>query len=136
MANRSSAAVEMIGGATMNFSAIGSHSAGMVGRIIVPVLFTGFWLAWTALSCAATPVQLAQGAANVLEMGKAALGLGETTPEDRERTGIANGVPFLVHFRETIRRVISIAKCDFAGLSRTCPMELPHAPHLSPARSG
>ena len=69
----------------------------------VSVLFTGIWLAWSALPCVAAPVQLAQGAADVLELGKSALGLGETTPEDSEQTGIANGVPFLVHFRETVR---------------------------------
>ena len=56
-------------------------------------------LPWAA---APAPVQLAQGPADLLEMGKEALGLGETTPEGRERTGIANGVPFLVRFRDTV----------------------------------
>jgi paraquat-inducible protein B len=45
---------------------------------------------------------LAQGAGDLLDMGKEALGLGETTPEGSARTGIANGVPFLVRFRDTV----------------------------------
>ena len=40
----------------------GRITPGWSGGIIVPVLFTGFWLAWTAVPCAAIPVQLAQGA--------------------------------------------------------------------------
>ena len=35
-------------------------------------------------------------------MGKKALGLGKTTPEGSEQTGIAHGVPFLVRFRDTV----------------------------------
>ena len=53
-------------------------------------------------AAATGPVQLAQGAADVLELGKKALGLGEETPEGSESTGIANGVPFLVRFRDTV----------------------------------
>ena len=68
----------------------------------VPVLFAVFWLAWTAQPCAAAPVQLAQGAGDLLQLGKEALGLTETTPEDSEQTDITNGVPFLIRFRETV----------------------------------
>ena len=35
-------------------------------------------------------------------MGKDALGLGEQTPEGQASTGITNGVPFLVRFRDTV----------------------------------
>jgi len=72
---------------------------------MVPVLLTGSWLAWTAQPCAATQVsvQLAQGAADMLELGKEALGLGEEeTSGGHARTGIENGVPFLVRFRGTV----------------------------------
>jgi paraquat-inducible protein B len=67
------------------------------------------WLAALALIGPAPPcvaqtarVQLAQGSADLLEMGKKALGLGKTTPEGSEQTGIAHGVPFLVRFRDTV----------------------------------
>ena len=38
----------------------------------------------------------------MLQLGKEALGLTETTPEDSEQTDITNGVPFLIRFRETV----------------------------------
>ena len=68
------------------------------------VLLTGFCLTWVAAPCAAAspPVQLAQSAGDLLKLGKEALGLTETTPEDSEQTGITNGVPFLIRFRETV----------------------------------
>ena len=61
-------------------------------------------IACTALpSAAAAPrMQLVQAPADVWELGKEALGLGETTPEGEERTGIANGVPFVVRYRDTV----------------------------------
>jgi paraquat-inducible protein B len=48
------------------------------------------------------PVLLAQGAGDLLELGKDALGLGGTTPEGSERTGISGGVPFLVRFEGSV----------------------------------
>ena len=71
---------------------------------IAPVLLLGLCLAGTATPgvAAEVPVRLAQGAGDLLDMGKEALGLGETTPEGSARTGIANGVPFLVRFRDTV----------------------------------
>ena len=68
------------------------------------ILLTGFCLAWVAAPCAAAspPVQLAQSAGDLLKLGKEALGLTETTPEGSEQTGITNGVPFLIRFRETV----------------------------------
>ena len=47
-------------------------------------------------------MQLVQAPADVWELGKEALGLGETTPEGEEGTGIANGVPFVVRYRDTV----------------------------------
>jgi paraquat-inducible protein B len=68
------------------------------------ILLTGFCLAWVATPCAAAspPVQLAQDAGDLLKLGKEALGLTETTPEGSEQTGITNGVPFVIRFRETV----------------------------------
>ena len=74
------------------------------GTPVLSVLLTGFCLAWTAQPCAgaAASVQLAQGAADMLELGKKALGLGKNPQEGSAQTGIENGVPFLVHFRDTV----------------------------------
>ena len=47
-------------------------------------------------------MQLVQAPADEWELGKEALGLGETTPEGEEGTGIANGVPFVVRYRYTV----------------------------------
>jgi paraquat-inducible protein B len=68
------------------------------------IVLAGFCLAWVGAPCAAAspPVQLAQGTGDLLQLGKEALGLTETTPEDSEQTGITNGVPFLIRFRETV----------------------------------
>jgi paraquat-inducible protein B len=68
------------------------------------VLLTGLAVVWTAPSCSAAsgPMQLAAGPADLLQLGKEALGLGKTTPEGKEQTGIADGVPFLVRFRDTV----------------------------------
>ena len=70
----------------------------------VPFLLVSLCLAGTGPPCAAAeaPVQLAQGAGDLLQLGKEALGLTETTPEDSEQTDITNGVPFLIRFRETV----------------------------------
>jgi paraquat-inducible protein B len=71
---------------------------------ISPILLIGLWLAWTTQPCAASqaPIQLAQGSTDLLQVGKNMLGLGEKTPEGQARTGITNGVPFLVRFRGTV----------------------------------
>ena len=71
---------------------------------IIPTLVTGLWLAWTTQPCAASQasIQLAQSATDLLQLGKNAVGLGEQTPEGQAGTGIANGVPFLVRFRDTV----------------------------------
>jgi len=71
---------------------------------IIPALLIGLWLAWTAQPCAASEasIQLAQSATDLLQLGKEAVGLGEQTPEGEAGTGIANGVPFLVRFRDTV----------------------------------
>ena len=71
---------------------------------VAPVLLLGLCLLGAASPAAAAeaPVPVAQSAGDLLDMGKEALGLGETTPECTARTGIANGVPFLVRFRETV----------------------------------
>ena len=53
-------------------------------------------------SAHARELVLAQASPNVLDMAKEALGLGKTTPESTERTGIPNAVPFLVRFRDTV----------------------------------
>jgi paraquat-inducible protein B len=73
-------------------------------RTIVPVLLTSVCLAGAMQPCAAseTPIQLAQSATDLLQLGKEAVGLGEQTPEGEAGTGIANGVPFLVRFRDTV----------------------------------
>lgn len=69
-----------------------------------PILLICFWFLWTPLPgmAASATDQMAKGAADVLELGKKVLGLEATTPEGSERTGIANGVPFLVRFRDTV----------------------------------
>ena len=81
-------------------------SLGRVGPIVVTahLLLANLCLISGApgFLAAAESVQLAQGATDVLELGKKALGLGKETPEGRESTGIANGVPFLVRFRDTV----------------------------------
>ena len=71
---------------------------------IIPILLTGLWLAWTTQPCAASqaPIQLAQRATDLLQLGKELLGMGEQTPEGQASTGITNGVPFLVRFRDTV----------------------------------
>jgi paraquat-inducible protein B len=71
---------------------------------ISPILLTALWLAWTTQPCAASqaPIQLAQGATDLWQLGKDAFGLGEQTPEGHASTGITNGVPFLVRFRDTV----------------------------------
>ena len=72
---------------------------------ITPVLLVCLCLAGAAPpagAAAEAPVRLAQSAGDLLDMGKEALGLGETTPEGTARTGIASGVPFLVRFRDTV----------------------------------
>lgn len=71
---------------------------------IIHILLTGLWLAWTTQPCAASqaPIQLAQRSTDLLQLGKDALGLGEQTPEGQASTGITNGVPFLLRFRDTV----------------------------------
>jgi paraquat-inducible protein B len=70
----------------------------------VPFLLVSLCLAGTGPPCAAAevPVRLAQGADDLLQLGKEALGLTETTPESSEQTDITSGVPFLIRFRETV----------------------------------
>jgi paraquat-inducible protein B len=70
----------------------------------VPFILVSLCLAGTGPPCAAAeaPVRLVQGVGDVLELGKEALGLTETTPEGSEQTDITNGVPFLIRFRETV----------------------------------
>ena len=70
---------------------------------IIHVL-TGIWLAWTTQPCAASQasIQMALKSSDLFELGKDALGLGEQTPEGQASTGITNGVPFLVRFRDTV----------------------------------
>ena len=43
-----------------------------------------------------------QGAGELLDRGKAAVGLGRENPEGRTTTGVSGGVPFLVRFRGTV----------------------------------
>src|SRR3954465_4690819 len=43
-----------------------------------------------------------QGAGELLDRGKAAVGLGRENPEGRTTTGVTGGVPFLVRFRGTV----------------------------------
>src|SRR3954447_15256679 len=43
-----------------------------------------------------------QGAGELLERGKAAVGLGREDPEGRTATGVSGGVPFLVRFKGTV----------------------------------
>jgi paraquat-inducible protein B len=43
-----------------------------------------------------------QGAGELLDRGKAAVGLGREDPEGRTATGVGGGVPFLVRFRGTV----------------------------------
>src|SRR3954453_14774637 len=43
-----------------------------------------------------------QGAGELLERGKAAVGLGRESPEGRTTTGVSGGVPFLVRFKGTV----------------------------------
>jgi paraquat-inducible protein B len=71
---------------------------------ILPALLAGLWLACTPQPCAASqaPVQLAQSATDLLQLGKDAVGMGEQTPEGEAGTGITRGVPFLVRFRDTV----------------------------------
>ena len=83
----------------------GRTAPGWSTGTTVPVLLAGLCLAGTAqpgAAAAPAPIQLAQGTSDLLEMGKEALGLGETTPEGHTRTGITGGVPFLVRFRDTV----------------------------------
>jgi paraquat-inducible protein B len=72
--------------------------------VIAHILPIALWLAWTAQPCAATeaPIHLAQRSTDLLQLGKNMLGLGEETPEGQTTTGITNGVPFLVRFRDTV----------------------------------
>src|SRR4051812_3697276 len=57
------------------------------------------------VACAARAEDAAQravqGAGELLERGKAAVGLGREDPEGRTATGVSGGVPFLVQFRGT-----------------------------------
>jgi paraquat-inducible protein B len=72
---------------------------------LTPVLLVCLCLAGAAPpagAAAEAPIRLAQSAGDLLDMGKEALGLGETTPEGTARTGITSGVPFLVRFRGTV----------------------------------
>src|SRR3954452_19787764 len=43
-----------------------------------------------------------EGAGELLDRGKAAVGLGRENPEGRTITGVSGGVPFLVRFRGTV----------------------------------
>jgi paraquat-inducible protein B len=72
--------------------------------MIVTIPLTALWLAWTTQPCAASqaPMQLAQRSTDLLQLGKDLLGMGEKTPEGQASTGITNGVPFLVRFRDTV----------------------------------
>jgi hypothetical protein len=74
--------------------------------MIVTIPLTALWLAWTTQPCAASraPMQLAQRSTDLLQLGKDMLGMGEQTPEGQASTGITNGVPFLVRFRDTVKR--------------------------------
>jgi paraquat-inducible protein B len=58
------------------------------------------------VACAARAEDAAQravqGAGELLERGKAAVGLGREDPEGRTATGVSGGVPFLVRFRGTV----------------------------------
>src|SRR3954451_10655388 len=58
------------------------------------------------VACAARAEDAAQravqGAGELLERGKAAVGLGREDPEGRTTTGVSGGVPFLVRVRGTV----------------------------------
>jgi paraquat-inducible protein B len=58
------------------------------------------------VACAARAEDAAQramrGAGELLERGKAAVGLGREDPEGRTATGVSGGVPFLVRFKGTV----------------------------------
>jgi paraquat-inducible protein B len=84
---------------------------------IMHILLTGL-LTWTTQPCAASqaPIQLAQGPSDLFQMGKEFLGLGEPTPEGQERTGITNGVPFLVRFRDTVGALEPGAPVNVRGM--------------------
>ena len=75
-----------------------------LAHALFPLELSGMMFVGAVLSSAAAspPVQMAEAPADVWELGKEALGLGETTPEGEESTGIANGVPFVVRFRDTV----------------------------------
>src|SRR4051794_15139053 len=70
---------------------------------LLPILVTCTVL---GVSCAARAEDAAQragqGAGELLERGKAAVGLGREDPEGRTATGVSGGVPFLVRFRGTV----------------------------------
>ena len=80
------------------------HDSKLSIARISPILLISLWLAWTTQPCAASqaPIQLAQRTTDLLQLGKDALGMGEQTPEGQASTGITNGVPFLVRFRDTV----------------------------------
>jgi paraquat-inducible protein B len=84
---------------------------------IIHILLTGL-LTWTTQPCAASqaPIQLAQSSSDLFQMGKDFLGLGEQTPEGQERTGITNGVPFLVRFRDTVGALEPGAPVNVRGM--------------------
>jgi paraquat-inducible protein B len=84
---------------------------------IIHILFAGL-LAWTSQPCAASeaPIQLAQSPSDLFQMGKEVLGLGEETPEGQESTGIRNGVPFLVRFRDTVGALKPGAPVNVRGM--------------------
>src|SRR3954471_7929873 len=71
-------------------------------------LFLPLLVACTVLgvACAARAEDAAQravqGAGELLERGKAAVGLGREDPEGRTATGVSGGVPFLVRFKGTV----------------------------------
>jgi paraquat-inducible protein B len=83
---------------------VGRGKAGPPMVTGATVVLLNLCLQGNARPCAAAPepVLLAQGPAEVLDMAKEALGLGQETPEGSASTGIPGGVPFLVRFRDTV----------------------------------
>ena len=66
------------------------------------LVLTGICLPVYPVLAASEPVQIAQAPADLLNMAKEALGLGEKTHASEASTGIPNGVPFIVRFHDTV----------------------------------
>ena len=94
-----------------------SRQVRLTAIVRTAVLLASLCLYGNARPAAAArePVQVAQ-APDVMEMAKKALGLGQETQEGSESTGIANGVPFLVQFRDTVGDLEAGAQVLFRGM--------------------